>query len=154
MIELGIFFSLLVMGYFCGSYLERSHYRSIHKRERALINMVTTSSKRPVGEVGVVKRAHLVKGSAVISVDYFKRILAGLRAIFGGNVSVYETLLDRSRREAILRMKESCPAATQVINLRVETSSVFKGAQNQVGSVEVLAYGTAVYLEPMDQLDS
>jgi len=147
MFELIVFVSMFSVGYFCGSYLERRHYKSIEQRERAFINLVTTSSKKPVGDLGDIRRAHLVKGNAVISVDYFKRILAGLRAIFGGNVSVYETLLDRSRREAILRLKESCPAATQIINLRVETSSVFKGGKNQVGSVEVLAYGTAVYAE-------
>ena len=147
MFELIVFISLFTIGYFCGSHLERRHYQSIEKRERALMNIVTTSSKKPVGELGPVKRVHLVRGNAVISVDYFKRILAGLRAIFGGNVGVYETLLDRSRREAILRLKESCPAATQIINLRVETSSVFKGGKNQVGSVEVLAYGTAIYAE-------
>jgi uncharacterized protein YbjQ (UPF0145 family) len=43
-------------------------------------------------------------------------------------------------------MKESCPEADQVINMRLETSSISKGQKKQVGSVEVLAYGTAVYL--------
>lgn len=147
MYELIVFISLFLIGYFVGSYLEARHYRSIEKREKALVNIVTTSSKYPVGDIGSVQRTHLVKGNAVISIDYFKRIVAGLRAIFGGNISTYETLLDRSRREAILRLKESCPAATQIINLRIETSSVFKTAKNQVGSVEVLAYGTAVYAE-------
>lgn len=147
MYELIVFISLFLIGYFVGSYLEARHYRSIEKREKALVNIVTTSSKYPVGDIGSVQRTHLVKGNAVISIDYFKRIVAGLRAIFGGNISTYETLLDRSRREAILRLKESCPAATQIINLKIETSSVFKTAKNQVGSVEVLAYGTAVYAE-------
>jgi uncharacterized protein YbjQ (UPF0145 family) len=145
MVELIVFITLFCIGYFFGSHIEKKHYQSIEKRERALVHLVTTSSKKPVGELGNVRRTHLVKGNAVISVDYFKRILAGLRAIFGGNVSTYETLLDRSRREAILRMKESCPAASQIINLRIETSSVFKGGKNQTGSVEVLAYGTAIY---------
>jgi len=147
MFELIVFICLFATGFFVGSYLEKKHFRSIEAREKAFIHLVTTSSKKPVGELGTVKKVHLVRGNAVISVDYFKRILAGLRAIFGGNVGVYETLLDRSRREAILRLKESCPAASQIINLRIETSSVFKGAQNQVGSVEVLAYGTAIYAE-------
>ncbi|MFT5162439.1 MAG: hypothetical protein ACI9FJ_001015, partial [Alteromonadaceae bacterium] len=49
------------------------------------------------------------------------------------------------RREAILRLKESCPGANQVINLRIETSSITKGNANQIGAVEVLAYATAIY---------
>ena len=56
-----------------------------------------------------------------------------------------KTLIDRARREAVLRMKESCPEADLVINLRLETSSITKGRGKQIGSVEVLAYGTAIY---------
>ena len=100
-----------------------------------------------MGQLPPVQECKLVTGSVVISVDYFKRILAGLRNIFGGQVSAYETLVDRARREAILRMKEKCPKATQLINLRIETSSISKGAKQQVGSVEVLAYGTAIYCQ-------
>ena len=47
--------------------------------------------------------------------------------------------------EAILRMKESCPGASEIINLRIVTSSISQGQGNQVGSVEVLASGTAIY---------
>jgi uncharacterized protein YbjQ (UPF0145 family) len=47
----------------------------------------------------------------------------------------------------MLRLLESCPEADQIINLRLETSSIFKGRQKQVGSVEVLAYGTAIYFQ-------
>ena len=81
----------------------------------------------------------------VISVDYFKRLLASLRNFFGGSIQAYETLLDRARREAILRMKENCKNADEIINLRIETSSISKGKRNTIGSVEVLAYGTALY---------
>lgn len=147
MFGLILFLSLFCVGYFVGNLLEKKRYASINKRERALVNVVATSSKKPVGVLGPVRRVELVQGNSVISVDYFKKVLAGLRAIFGGNVGVYETLLDRSRREAVLRLKESCPSAKQIINLRIETSSVFKGGKNQVGSVEVLAYGTALYVD-------
>ena len=44
-------------------------------------------------------------------------------------------------------MKESCPGAHQIINIRLETSSISKGRKKQVGSVEVLAYGTAVFFQ-------
>ena len=101
--------------------------------------------KYVLGDDREVDHCHLVNGSMVVSVDYFKRILAMLRIFFGGNVQSYETLIDRARREAVLRMKESCPGADQVINLRLETSSITKGKGKQIGSVEVLAYGTAVY---------
>ena len=107
--------------------------------------LLTTNSKRPVGELPAITQVLLVQGSAVVSVDYFKRMVAALRNFFGGNIRAYETLVDRARREAILRLKQSCPDATQIINLRIETSSIYKGAGRQVGSVEVLAYATALY---------
>ena len=91
----------------------------------------------------------------MISVDYFKRFLAGLRNIFGGEVRSYCSLLDRGRREAILRMKELWPEADLIVNARVETSSISKGAQNRqggsIGSTEVLAYGTAIRFAPPHQ---
>jgi len=145
MLDLYILLALVMLGFFVGQYLEKRHYRSIYDRERELVNLVTTSSKHPVGDIPAVTDRRLVQGSVVISVDYFKRLLAALRNFFGGNVRAYETLVDRARREAILRLKESCPDANQISNLRIETSSIFKGKKNQVGSVEVLAYATALY---------
>jgi len=145
MVDLYFLLALVALGYFVGQFLEKRHYRSITERERGLVNLVTTSSKRPVGDIPAVTESRLVQGSMVVSVDYFKRFLAALRNFFGGNVRSYETLVDRARREAILRLKESCPDAKQIINLRIETSSIFKGERSQVGSVEVLAYATAIY---------
>jgi uncharacterized protein YbjQ (UPF0145 family) len=87
----------------------------------------------------------MVFGSVVISVDYFKRVFSALINVFGGDLKPYETLLDRARREAVLRLVESCPDADEIINLRIETSSISKGAKNQVGCVEVVAYGTAIF---------
>ncbi|MCH6588380.1 MAG: YbjQ family protein, partial [Proteobacteria bacterium] len=88
----------------------------------------------------------LVVAAVVISVDYFKRFVAGLRMIFGGRVHTYESLLDRGRREALLRMQERAKelGANMIFNVRLETSSISKGARRSVGSVEVLAYGTAI----------
>jgi|TARA_Y100000310_G_scaffold342610_1_gene446563 uncharacterized protein YbjQ (UPF0145 family) len=145
MYELYLFLALIATGYIVGQTVEIRHFRSIKERERALVNLVTTNSKRPVGELPAITQVLLVQGSAVVSVDYFKRMVAALRNFFGGNIRAYETLVDRARREAILRLKQSCPDATQIINLRIETSSIYKGAGRQVGSVEVLAYATALY---------
>lgn len=145
MIELYILLALVTLGFFVGQFLEKRHYRSIYARERELVDLITTSSKHPVGQIPTITDRRLVQGSVVVSVDYFKRLLAALRNFFGGNVRAYETLVDRARREAILRLKESCPDANQIINLRIETSSIYKGQKNQVGSVEVLAYATALY---------
>jgi uncharacterized protein YbjQ (UPF0145 family) len=143
--DLYFLLSLIITGYIFGQIHERRHYASIRRRESEVVHLVTTNSKRILGDVGEVVEARLVQGGVVISVDYFKRIVTSLRNFFGGNIRGYETLVDRARREAILRLKESCPDATQIINLRLETSSIYKGKGNQIGSVEVLAYATAIY---------
>lgn len=138
---------LTVLGYIVGGYSERKHYRSIIQREKRFLALPTITNSEPMGIQGNIRKVVLAQGNVVISIDYFKRILAGLRNFFGGEVQAYETLLDRARREAVLRLKEGCPGADQIINLRIETASISKGERNTVGSVELFAYGTAIYVE-------
>ena len=93
----------------------------------------------------------MVTGSVVISIDYFKRIAAGIRNIFGGPVRSLEPLMVRARREAMLRMRERGVAegASVIIHLRMETSTLASGGANkQTAGVEVLAFGTALKLRP------
>ena len=88
----------------------------------------------------------LVAGNVVISVDFFKKFIASLRYLVGGPVTSYESLIDRARREAVLRMKAEAKlvGAEYVFNVKMETSSISKGNRDSIGSIEVLAYGTAV----------
>ncbi|MBN2823795.1 MAG: heavy metal-binding domain-containing protein [Campylobacterales bacterium] len=142
--ELIIFVVLILLGLVVGSYLERRHYRSIRQREEEFLTLPTIALKTPLNSENIIQ-TRLVTGSVVISIDYFKKIIASLRNLFGGNVAAYETLIDRARREAILRLKESAKDADEIINIRIETSSISKNTQNNIGAVEVLAYGTAIY---------
>ncbi len=149
MYDLIIFLALVALGYISGTIAERRHYRSIEAREQELLSMPLVSFKTLPQAEGSVRESRLVTGSAVISIDYFKRILAGLRNIFGGEVSAYASLVDRARREALLRMAEAAKGADLVLNCRVETSSIGQSANKRkmVGSIEALAYGTAVFYE-------
>lgn len=136
---------LLVLGYFFGRYFEKKHFESIIQREAELANIVVIASKHTTASDSA-KPGMMVTGSVVISVDYFKRFLAMLRTIFGGRVTAYEALLDRARREAILRMKQEAKAmnADRIFNIKLETASISNNASGNIGSVEVLAYGTAL----------
>ncbi len=136
---------LLILAFFTGSIAERRHYKSIRRREDALGDMVVIVAKT-LPPMSPPPATTLVRGSVVISVDYFKRFLARLRMMFGGRIPPYESLLDRARRAAILRMQEQARelGASMIFNMRFETSSISKGRKNAVGTVEVLAYGTAV----------
>ena len=148
MIDLIIFLALVALGFGAGTFVEKRHYRRIHTREAATINLPMTTSKHLTCSPEEVLAVRLVQGSAVISVDYFKRLLASLRNIFGGNVKSYESLIDRARREALLRMKEKAPDAHIIVNVRIETATVGRKANKKgVGCLEALAYGTAVTLK-------
>lgn len=139
---------LLIVGYAFGRLAERRHYRSIRRREDEFADLIIVATRTLPASVTApaTPATQLVMGNVCISVDYFKRFIARLRMIFGGRVHTYESLLDRGRREAILRMQEQARAlgATMIFNMRFETSSISKGAKQAVGTVEVLAYGTAV----------
>jgi uncharacterized protein YbjQ (UPF0145 family) len=148
LLDLGVALVLLAVGYFAGTLAEQSHYKSIRVRELRMRRMPTTNLRRPPAH-WQVERAGLVAGSTVVSVDYFKRFLAQLRNLVGGRVRSYESLLDRGRREAVLRMKEEAAKAgfDAVINVRLETSSLSTPLRNKgVAGVEVLAFGTALKL--------
>ncbi len=136
---------LLAIGYFTGQYLEKRHYKSIFRREAELRELPVVATKF-LPETEREPRTILVMGNCVISVDYFKRFVAGLRNLVGGRIISYETLVDRARREAVLRMKEQARSegAARVFNVKIETSSISKGRRNTIGSIEVLAYGTAL----------
>lgn len=144
--EILIFFGLIAVGWFFGRLAEARHYRSLAEREAAL-SVPTSNGRGLLGPPRPVREARMVRGSVVISVDYFKRVAGQLRALIGGGVRSYQSLVERARREAILRMKESCPEADQLINLRLETSSIYQGQGGQIGSVEVIAYATAIVFE-------
>lgn len=147
-INIFIVLLLLVLGYVFGRLAEWRHYKSIRRREDEFSDLIVIVSKT-LPPMTPSPGATLVRGSAVISVDYFKRFIANLRKIFGGRLKTYESLLDRARREAILRMQEQARelGATMIFNMRFETSSISKGRRDAVGTVEVLAYGTAIFGE-------
>ena len=151
MTQLIIFIILMAIGYFIGGHREKQHYNSIFEREKQL-NKVLLFDVKNIPETLSGSGGQLVVGHSVISVDYFKKFVAGLRLLFGGRLKAFESLLDRGRREAILRMKEEAESlgANMVFNIKFETSSVSKGSKNNIGSVEVLVYGSAIKSENLE----
>ena len=138
---------LLMTAYLIGTIIEKNHFIRIRKREAEYQSMpVVTFETMP--DDWKASDARLVTGSIVVSLDYFKRVIAGLRGIVGGRIKTYEPLLDRARREAVLRMVESARAQgfDGVYNVRLETSRLAnsRGDGQGTAGVEMLAFGTAV----------
>lgn len=153
LLQIFLFLFLLILGYFSGYYFEKRHYKSIRERERKTLHvpLLNFGAKQPIPEA---QEATLFVGSVVVSIDYFKMISATLRNLVGGRMTVYETLLDRGRREALLRMKEEAIAwgAHQILNVRLQTSTIGGHSSNNrgPGSIEVIAYGTGVKLSHIE----
>lgn len=138
--DLIILIIILIVTYITGSTIEKRHYKRIIAREKLMVERPFTSDAFIKSDDNV-KKVTMVTGSCVVAADRFKVFLGGLRSIFGGTITAYESLTDRARREAILRMREKAGNADMVVKTRIQFS--------EVGNfqVEVIAYGTAVYLD-------
>ena len=144
-VEIIVFLVLLVLGFVFGRRAENRHYREIFSREEQYRDLFVSNSRFPEPE-HVHHSTCLVSGNVVISVDYFKVVVAGLRMLVGGRLRSYESLIDRARRESVLRMQQEAESvgATVIINTKFETSQVAANAGNGAGAIEVLSYGTAL----------
>ena len=143
---------LTATAFIIGSWIERRHFRRIRRRENELRDVLAFSIRRTPDDM-VLSAPHLVTGNAVISIDGFKRHAAILRSIIGGRVGVYESLFERARREALVRMKEAArrEGSDIILNVKLDASRISIGSGGNVVnvvsvnvvSVEALAYGTA-----------
>ncbi len=137
---------LLVVGYVVGTLLEARHYHSIRQREGKLLGKIPVFSDEALPPLPNGQDFRLVAGSVVVSIDAFKRFSAKIHSFFGGRLSVYESLLDRARREALLRMRERAllSGATMIFGVRLEVTSINNGNPRGTTGVEMIAYGTAI----------
>lgn len=144
-IQLLIFSVFILGGLLIGKGIELHHFKRLEEREQAFSDIVVTNLKTIPPQYEHAQPV-LVMGSAVIATDYFKVFASGLRTLFGGEMKSYVTLMERARREAMLRMLEQAAqqGATAVWNIRYETSTTGGQQRKKPGGVEVLAYGTAL----------
>ncbi len=140
---------MLLGAWISGGIVERRHLKNLLLLESGSRNVlaVTIEDLPPDWHV---ESSELVMGNVVISLDYFKRFAAGIKGIFGGNIRAFEPLLERARREALIRMKGVAQARgyDTVINVRIETATMAssRGDGKGTAGVEILAFGTAISL--------
>jgi len=140
---------MLLGAWISGGMLERRHLKSLLLLESGSSGVlaITIEDLPPDWHV---ESCELVMGNVVISQDYFKRVAASIKSIFGGNIGVLEPLLERARREALIRMKGVAHARgyDTIINVRIETATLASSRGNGKGTagVEILAFGTAISL--------
>lgn len=107
------------------------------------MNELLITTQDHLGDYKIIKTFGLVKGNAVRSRNIGRNFIAGLRTIFGGEITEWTKAVSETREHALDRLKKEAIAhgANAVVALRFITSEVGQTAS------EILAYGTAVLIE-------
>jgi uncharacterized protein YbjQ (UPF0145 family) len=105
-------------------------------------NMVTTQFE--LDGYKVVRTLGVVRGIVVRSRSIIGTIGASLQTIVGGNISLFTQLCEKTRSEAfdLMLLHAGQLGGNAVVGARYDATEIMQGV------TEVLAYGTAVYVEP------
>ena len=106
--------------------------------------LIVTSDEVPGHRI--VQTLGLVRGNTVRARNVGRDLMAGFKSIVGGEVMTYTAMLAQAREQALDRLRSEAAGlgANAVVAMRITTSTVMQSA------AEILAYGTAVVIEPAD----
>ena len=104
--------------------------------------LVTTAFELP--GYRIVRNYGVVRGIVVRSRGVGGNFIAGLQTLFGGNITIYTELCEKAREDAYRLMLRHAAdeGGNAVVGMRYDANEVMGGV------TEVLAYGTAVAVEP------
>lgn len=105
------------------------------------LQLITTSNL--LEGYRITKHLGIVRGITVRSRSLLGNIAGGFQTLFGGKISIYVELCEKTREEAYQLMLQHANerGANAIINMRYDANEVMNGV------TEVLAYGTAVVVE-------
>jgi uncharacterized protein YbjQ (UPF0145 family) len=105
--------------------------------------MVTTALELP--GFRIVRNFGVVRGIVVRSRSIFGTVGASLQTLVGGNITIYTDLCEKTRNDSFVMMMQHAAerGANAIIATRYDSNEVMQGV------TEVLAYGTAVFVEPV-----
>ena len=108
--------------------------------------MIVSTTSEVVG-YRVVRHLGVVRGITVRSRSVVGNFLGGLQSAFGGKISAFTSLAETARQEAFDHMCEHAAqgGANAIIGMRYDANEIAAAV------TEVLAYGTAVVVEPVGQ---
>jgi uncharacterized protein YbjQ (UPF0145 family) len=102
------------------------------------------SSSNDVPGYRVVRHIGIVRGITVRSRSVIGNFAGGIQSLFGGKLSVFVNLAETARQEAYDHLVQHAQeqGANAIIAMRYDANEIMEGI------TEVLAYGTAVVVEP------
>lgn len=144
-LELAIPLVLIALGFTVGRLKERRHFRMLDFREGLFRDMLVTDLKSFPGGVRPGTQPTLVCSEVVIATDYWKSFAAGIRKFFGGEMKTYLSLIERARREVLLRLRDEAEAlgCDAICNVRLDTANIGGADGKVVPMVCLYATGTA-----------
>lgn len=107
-------------------------------------SMTTTAFEMP--GFRIVANLGVVRGVVVRSRSVFGTIGASMQTLFGGNITLFTQLAERTRQQAFdtMLVQADMAGADAVIGVRYDATELMQGV------TEVLCYGTAVRVTPLD----
>lgn len=124
--------------------MRQAPYQVAPPRYTVAHHMVTTTFELP--GFRVIRTLGVVRGITVRSRSIFGTVGASFQTLRGGNISIFTRLCEETRAEAFEIMIQHAAeiGANAIIGARYDATEIMSGA------TEVLAYGTAVVVEPID----
>jgi uncharacterized protein YbjQ (UPF0145 family) len=108
-----------------------------------MVNLQLITTANNLEGYHISKHLGVVRGITVRSRSLLGNIGGGVQSLFGGKLSIYVELCEKTREEAYQLMIQHANemGANSIINMRYDANEVMQGI------TEVLAYGTAVVVE-------
>ena len=108
-----------------------------------MINSILITTSTSLEGYKITKQLGLARGITVRSRSALGNLAGGFMTIFGGKSAIYTELCEKAREEALQLLIQHSKdlGANAIVNMRYDANEVMSGL------TEVLAYGTAVYVE-------
>jgi uncharacterized protein YbjQ (UPF0145 family) len=105
-------------------------------------DMVTTGFEIP--GLRITRNVGIARGIVVRSRSVVGNVAGAVQTLFGGNISVYTNLCERTRTDAYQMMCDHAEmnGANAIVAMRYDATEIMSGV------TEVICYGTAVIAEP------
>jgi uncharacterized protein YbjQ (UPF0145 family) len=109
-----------------------------------MISHAMTTTQFELDGFQVVRSLGIVRGIIVRSRSIFGTIGAGLQTLVGGNITLLTNLCEKAREDSFVLMLQHAAqlGANAVVGVRYDATEIMQGV------TEVLAYGTAVIVQP------
>jgi len=110
-----------------------------------MVDLQSITASNQLEGYRVTKHLGIVRGITVRSRSLLGNVAGGFQTLFGGKISIYVELCEKTREEAFQLMTQHANerGANAIINMRYDANEVMNGV------TEVLAYGTAVVVEKL-----